>query len=45
MMGNFFETFYARGGRRSFRTAWTRSGHRPINFAVMHNGVFAPLMW
>ena len=26
MMGNFFETFYARGGRRSFRTAWARSG-------------------
>ena len=25
MMGNFFETFYARGGRRSFRTAWARS--------------------
>jgi hypothetical protein len=32
MMGNFFETFYVRGERRSFRTAWAKALNR---FAIV----------
>ena len=38
MMGNFFETFYARGGRRSFRTAWATSSHKRTPHSPLHPG-------